>query len=115
MTVPKPPTGTTQSVSQATVDIGRVFVEGGFLGLVIYACLLIFFLLLVRDFLKDWLIRSVSKEQTAANKEVAESLALVASELAANNVTLSQMQSVIGWNEWQRARDRGELPRILDK
>lgn len=93
----------THSVSQATVDIGKVFLEGGFFGLVIYAILLLFFLLLVRDFLKDWLIRSISREQTTANKEMAASLAAVA-------VQLAQMQSLIGWNDFQRAKDRGEIP-----
>lgn len=104
----------TQSVSQATVDIGKVFVEGGFLGIVIYAIILVFFLLLVRDFLKDWLIRSVSKEQTAANREVAEALMNVATEMRAVSVQLSQVQSVVGWNEWRRARDKGEIPVVLD-
>lgn len=102
-----------QAVSQATVDIGRVFAEGGFAGLVIYSILLVIFLLLLRDFLKDWLIRSVSKEQTDTNKQVAEALKSVAAELRAVNVQLSQVQSAVGWNEWRRAKDKGEIPPVI--
>lgn len=96
--------GSSASVSQATVDIGRVFVEGGFLGLVIYAVLLAFFLLLVRDFLKDYLIRSIQREQSATNKEVAESMRMMA-------VQLSLMHSALDMNTFHRARDKGQLPR----
>ena len=104
----------TQSVSQATVDIGRVFAEGGFYGLVIYSIILVFFLLLLRDFLKDWLIRSVSKEQTETNRQVAAALNHAASELRAVNVQLSQLQSAVGWQEWRRAKDKGEIPTVLE-
>lgn len=97
--------GADKSVSAATVDIGKIFVEGGFFGLVIYAILLVFFLLLVRDFLKDWLIRSVSKEQTVANEKVAAALAQVAVEMRAINIVLAQVISATGWREFKDQDD----------
>lgn len=90
-----------------------MFAEGGFLGLVIYAIVLGFFLLLLRDFLKDWMIRSISKEQTAANLAAAKALQDVALELRAVNVQLSQLQSALGFNEWRRAVEKGEAPLVL--
>jgi predicted PurR-regulated permease PerM len=97
--------GPTSSVAQASADLA---------GLVVYAIILAFFLLLVRDFLKDWLIRSISKEQTETNKAVAETLNNISGEMRAVNMQISQMQSALGWQEWRRAKDKGEMPTVLD-
>lgn len=98
------------SVPSATVDIGRVFVEGGFLGLVIYAILLAFFLLLVRDFLKDYAMRAAAREQAKANLALAKAMYDFRDHIIAH---LSLMTSANALAEWQRKRDKGELPRDL--
>lgn len=93
----------TEAVAQATSHIGDTFASVGERGLIIYALLLIIFLLLVRDFLKDWLIRSVSKEQSAANREVAAAL-------RETTMNVSLVMTAVGVQQMQRLRDKGQLP-----
>lgn len=96
--------GTTESVSQATVDVGSTFATVGERGLLIYALLLVIFMLLLFLFFCMVVVMRSFEKQARANEKVADALNGV-------NVQLSRVESAIGVQQIKRGIERGEIPR----
>lgn len=92
----------TQSVSRATVDIGNVMATGGQVGLLLYALLLIIFMLLVFIFMKEWLNQRKDAIAAAALKEAAN--AIVGMQLQVARLESSTGQVLTLWIQERATR-----------
>ncbi len=66
--------GTAATMGRTATDVGNIMATGGQVMLMLYACLLIIFMLLIFLYLKEWLNQRRDAQITTAMNKIAEAL-----------------------------------------